>query len=229
MRLIMGIPFVRYNSWTQRADYLYIRISHIEPFGSAWGLSRESTASGKSKGDKEVPAPPTPAVQPPSKRKTETNEQEIASGSNDDTKKLKGAKGRNAHAEGEADKGKSKEKETQLEISKALKDAGKTKGLFLTATSSARQLLQTISSDSDWEWAVTFAPRIEGALAQASQIDAPANKFVNFGPTEARKGLDDKSFLQGLRSFAGNVGEQLTRLDKEVRKLKAMHASQKDI
>ena len=121
---------------------------------------------------------------------------------------------------------KDKSKYTQKQISQALREATTTRELFLTSTSSARQLLDAIKSDSEWSWAVTLAPRVS-SLLESLQLDPAEQRIINLGMKDARKGMADDDFLKSIMKIKVGIGETIKKLELEVRRLKVMHASQK--
>ena len=73
-----------------------------------------------------------------------------------------------------------------------------------------------------------MSPKITSVL-DSTTLDSVQNKMVNLGFKEARKNMQDADFLQALATFQAVVGDMVKKLDLEVKRLKAMHASQKAI
>ena len=107
---------------------------------------------------------------------------------------------------------KDKSKDTQKHISQALREATKTRELFLTSTSSARQLLDAIKSDSEWSWAVTLAPRVS-SLLESLQLDPAEQRIINLGMKDARKGMADDDFLESITKLNVGIGDTIKKLE----------------
>ena len=209
----MGEPFIKFNSFTERWDILYIQHHMQEEFHRCWRLyeteQTERPVSEEDDGGKE------PAEEPARKKgktqlKSLTNQEE-------DLKREK------------KDKEKKDSQEKKDDSMKQLcAAAAKTKRSYLSTWASSQGLIEQIKDDASWSWANNDTVMSKLRMAQQDLKDALtpfARNFMNMEMGTLKKQYDQASLNNQFSKLSLDLDDKIECVRTETAQLIRMHKS----
>lgn len=225
--VILGPPWVAYNSMTERVDFLYMKKGIREEFEQSWSRHRSSMKGPKTDEDKHKRIDSTQAevqekLTPGSGKKSTTEEEDPK-----DTKKGKRKLGEETTIpQQKKDNKKPKKSEAGEETPQKKKDilgeatgaARRAKAYFSEVVGRANSLMQTVRSQSEWAWA-NNEPMLQPIMQQSDKVQAILVKDTFL--RRLISAIDSKEVLRGMRSAKNTEEEIVVEFKKAVEKINA--------
>ena len=197
----MGEPFIKWNSFTERYDILYLKNSFKEEFHRCWGIFEKEVESKQSVQDEAAGS------------KLSKSDRGVASATTPTGGKAKRQAPPRAD-EQDNKKAKDDTPNSKLVIAAALK----TKRLYSTVTSAANNLLVDIKSNDAWEWAQS-EKQLHGLTAAQAAVsavmDSFAMQFVSRDLQQLKRTMSSDVLQQHLSKFSLQLNPVLETLQKE--------------
>lgn len=203
----MGPPFVKYNDFTERYDYLYLRQEWKEELSKSWKMFKEADATGgvKRKVDGESTTPKDGVVTPAPKKKVKV-EQTITP---DKQKELA---------------------ENKKAANKIISEAIKVKSKHFRVVKSAEDILSNIANDASWKWADSAAGELRKAYEQVRTSATDFYKqFHSLDLDDLKKQLPPDTIIKNCQMYTDDYEPKLDELLNQARKLMKMHLIHKTI
>jgi hypothetical protein len=239
--LRMGAPFVKYNSFSERYDFLYLRKEFSEELTKSWQLW-QSHRSGAGAGGpiaagtktplaigagaaspmpledgqagtprREAQPVPAPHPEPPAKKAGKRKRED---GGEDEIPSPPDAK----------------KKELAKASQKVIADACKVKGKYLKVVKTAENLLSKRATDESWAWAksdVTVSS-LQAAMheVESAMKDTFAKDFLLLEVSDMKKKHAPAQLTSKCKEYAEIFNRLLDAVSKETTKLTRMHLIQ---
>ena len=213
--LAMGPPFIAYNTFTERVDFMLIERSETDIFERAWATVRsgKTAASPSSAKPAEVaPAPSNPkpatAGKPPSVGKSPRGQKDNDEGSGNPTNE-------------------SDAKKVKANLNKALQQMTKVKDKRASSASSLRTFMERTKTHPDYKWADKGA-NLSNIKEISQRMDILMttgfnNQFLTEDAKYLRLCYKEDVLLQCATKYNNEVSDLAACMEAEVKKITAMH------
>ena len=225
----LGGDWVSINQMTERLEFLHLKREHKDIFSQCWELRSTWRAPSTGVGTgPNAPAGSNPkAIKSGAKAKAKAKAEAEPKASEGDTP-LTPEQEAEAEEKETTEANKKKEK-TQLQI--ATVEATKLKNKYHTILSSAKCLVEQMTSQSEWAWANN--EQNKGALQKA--IKEVQDSLTPFGNqflagqevADLKKELGVYQLVVSCKEFTDNTEPKITRLQNIMKAKQAMHKGQK--
>jgi hypothetical protein len=239
---MMGTPFVEWNGWSERFDFLYMKKEVREEMTKSWssfqswrsgpaalgnggGSGPAALGNGGGSGQKSetlaladgfaTPVPPATPKPLPSELSTE---------------KARGQKRKTA-ADPQTEKDpkekeiEDKQKEHAKKAQKALNDAVKVKAKSFRIVKAAENLFESIANDAQWKWASDDTTKdLKKALQVVTKAKNDFSKtFEAHELTDVKKRFTPEQLVKLCKAYTDVFDSRLDAVLKETTKLTKMH------
>ena len=251
----MGFPWVRWNSMTERVDYLWFEHGMAEELSSCWNMYRQQSGvdagNSAASSSTEGPSPggvvattgkPAKAEDPKPAAANSAGQDKAGgncgnAGGNGGSKDAgmsggKGSGGTKSKGKGDAAQDDPKLKKQRLENAASAKSVAamvKTRAAYQAAVSQATSLLRCIDNDGDWQWA--NAASVRGGLeAGLKNLEVSLDTF-GIQVTTMQLDFIKRTHAEGLKqkcdTFVAKVGPLVAALNVESKRLTGMQAARR--
>ena len=220
-----GTPYVYFNSWSRRHEFLYIKKRFDNDFAKTWQTTSYEAAAGAALADAEPAAAASTAEEPPNKKSRLAAGAKAKSGS-----KGKGKAKAKPTAEEEALKQKAKEESAARRKRLAAK-LSKVKSLKIRSDAANSRLTDILSAATTPKWTVWASPsHFQKAQAAKSLLDLFKNSSDVWGAWAVQAGFEayakkhfEEDHLEAQLSRTGELEPLIASLEKECDRLLNMH------
>jgi hypothetical protein len=223
----MGPPFVLYNKFSERHDYLYLRKEFAEEMTKSWTLYQKWSDATAAL----APVAATIAATAPAAAGAAlvTAAAAVATPTGLETP-LAGAKsGKRKRVAGEPtpEKPEKPEKDDKKrEGQRAITEATKVKAKYFKIMKATEEMFQAVQGDKAWEWAKseTTTAKVQVAYAQITGCQNLFSKtFHTHELADVKKQFPAESLVKNCSEYVNSFDKRLDELSKETCKLNKMH------
>lgn len=226
----MGEPFLKWNTFTERYDFLYLKKESREDLVRAWSIFKKTNVDEAVPGDalQDKPMPtasttPTPTRDPPRQPQTKAKA----------TPKPKAnatPKRANGNGDAEEDSPSKRGKDGMPSMKQVFAAAAKTKRNYSAATTAAAGLLEEIRRATTWSWACNES-MLKGVLDSQARLsgvmDSFARQFIALELADMKRELELPDLLAKCNKFSLNLDACIDSLQQEVQMLIKMQRARK--
>lgn len=220
----MGPPFVLYNQFSERHDYLYLRKEFAEEMTKSWTLYQKWSDAAT------APAPAAAAsagVAPRVQASVGASAAaEVATEAGLETPLAGANAGKRKRAAGEPTPEKPEKDDKKREGQKAITEATKVKAKYFKIMKATEEMFDAVKGDKAWEWAksATTTARVQQVY---DQITACQNLFSKAFHThelaDVKKQFPAELLVKNCSEYVNSFAKRLDELSKETCKLNKMH------